>query len=253
MAKGANNTPRTRRTKAIESSEIPQVKEKFATQRLEEVNSKPIKPLNPKQKYYMEMFNDWSVPTILATGYAGTAKTYLPTALAADMLRLKKIDKLVFSRPAISNSKSLGYYGGTLIEKSMNWLLPVLDILYERLGRNNVEYYIKIGAIQFVPLEVIKGYSANNCVFIVDEAEDLSIEEAKKVITRQGSNCKTVLCGDVSQSELKDKSGLKFLTEMARKYDNLTLGLVDFNETSDIVRSDAVKQWIIAFNKEENK
>ena len=38
---------------------------------------------------------------------------------------------------------------------------------------------------------------------------------------------------------------------MSKKYDNLTLGLVDFNDTSDIVRSDAVKQWIIAFNEEE--
>lgn len=253
MAKGSNNTPRTRRTKIATGVEEKVPKEKYVEQRLEEINNRPIKPMNAKQKYYMEMINDWSIPTILATGYAGTSKTYLPTAIGADMLRLKKVEKLVFSRPAISNSKSLGFYGGSLIEKSMNWLLPVLDVLYERLGRNNVEYYIKTGAITFVPLEVIKGYSANNCIFIVDEAEDLTIEEAKKVITRQGQNCKMVLCGDVSQSELKDRSGLKYLTDMARKYENLTLGLIDFNETSDIVRSDAVKQWIIAFNQEENK
>lgn len=253
MAKGSNNTPKTRKSKIShdEEAHVAHVKEKHLDKRLEEISAKAIKPMTPKQKYYIEMINDWSIPTILSTGYAGTSKTYLPTAIGADMLRLGKVDKLVFSRPAISNSKSLGYYGGTLIEKSMNWLLPVLDVLYERLGRNNVEYYIKVGAITFVPLEVIKGYSANNCFFIVDEAEDLTIEEAKKVITRQGQNCKMVLCGDVSQSELKEKSGLKYLVTMSKKYDNLTLGLVDFNDTADIVRSDAVKQWIIAFNEEE--
>ena len=62
-----------------------------------------------------------------------------------------------------------------------------------------------------------------------------------------------ILAGDITQSELKDKSGLKYLMDMARKYDNLSLGLVDFNEVSDIVRSDQVKQWIIAFQKEESK
>ena len=62
-----------------------------------------------------------------------------------------------------------------------------------------------------------------------------------------------ILAGDITQSELKDKSGLKYLMDMAGKYDNLSLGLVDFNEVSDIVRSDQVKQWIIAFQKEESK
>jgi phosphate starvation-inducible PhoH-like protein len=250
--KGGNNTPRTRKAKAEAGSE-KHIKEKFAEQREDSINAKPIKPWNGKQKYYIELLNDPDIPTILCTGYAGTSKTFLPTALAADALRLGKIKKIVFSRPNISNSKSLGYFGGSLIEKASNWLLPVLDILNERLGRNIVELYIKTGEITFVPLEVIKGYSANDCVFIIDEAEDLTKDEAKKVITRQGSNCKMVLCGDISQSELKEGSGLKYLTEMSRKYDNLVLGLVDFNEVSDIVRSDAVKQWIIAFKKEENK
>ena len=251
MAKGANNNRRDRRAKAAEGLNKT-VKEKFVEQRLEAINTNPIKPMTSKQKLYMDMLLDWDMPTVLSTGYAGTSKTYLPTAIAADMLRTGKIKKLVFSRPNISNSKSLGFFGGTLVEKSSNWLIPVLDVLNERLGKNNVELYLKTGEITFVPLEVIKGYSASDCFFICDEAEDLTVEEAKKVITRQGKNCKMVLCGDVSQSELKDRSGLKFLMQMASKYDNLTLGTVDFNEVSDIVRSDAVKQWIIAFNKEEN-
>jgi len=230
-----------------------QVKPKFQEEREDQVNSKLLKPMNGKQKHYIELMNNKDCGLILATGYAGTSKTYIPTVIACDWLRTGKISKIVFTRPNISNSKSLGYFGGSLIEKMANWLAPVLDILKDRLGSNALELYIKHGEITFMPLEVVKGYSANNCVFICDEAEDLTIDEAKKLVTRQGNNCKMVLAGDISQSELKDKSGLKYIVEMGRKYDNLELGLVDFNDVSDIVRSEQVKQWILAFNKEDSK
>lgn len=252
MSKGSNNTPRTRKAKVLDG-ESKQIKEKFLEQREDKINTQPIKPWNGKQKYYMDLINDPDIPTILCTGYAGSSKTFLPTSLAADALRLGKIKKIIFSRPNISNSKSLGYFAGSLVEKISHWLLPVLDILNDRLGKNLVELYIKNGDIQFIPLETIKGYSANDCIFIIDEAEDLTKDEAKKVITRQGEGCKMILCGDVSQSELKEGSGLKYLIDISKKYDNLVLGLVDFNEVGDIVRSHSVKQWIVAFNKEENK
>jgi phosphate starvation-inducible PhoH-like protein len=252
MSKGSNNTRITRRTKA-EVHEGKHIKEKFVEQREDEINSKAIKPMNAKQKHYIDMFNNPDCGLILATGWAGSSKTFIPTSLACDMLKLGKIDKIVFTRPNISNSKSLGFYGGSLIEKMSNWLMPVMDILKDRLGASALELYIKHGDILFIPLEVVKGYSAENCVFLCDEAEDLTIEEAKKLVTRQGKNCKMILAGDITQSELKDKSGLKYLVDMARRYDNLSLGLVDFNEVSDIVRSDQVKQWIIAFQKEESK
>lgn len=189
-------------------------------------------------------------PLILATGYAGTSKTYIPTVMACDALRLGKIERICFTRPNISNSKSLGAFGGDLVEKMSNWLMPVIDILRKRLGVGELERALKVGDICFVPMEVIKGASFNKCFIICDEAEDLTVEEAKKIVTRQGENCKMILCGDITQSELKERSGLKYIKTMAEKY-NLPVGLVDFNDTDDIVRSQAVKDWIIAFNQEE--
>lgn len=250
--KRSTDNPESNKFKAkVARGESKTIKPKYEEQRLEKINSKPIKPLNGKQKYYIEMMEDPDVPLILASGYAGTSKTFIPTSIACDWLRLGKINKIVFTRPNISNSKTLGFFGGSLLEKMENWLMPVLDILKDRLGPNELELHIKHGDIIFLPLEVVKGYSANDCVFICDEAEDLTIDEAKKLVTRQGKNCKMILAGDISQSELKEKSGLKYIMDMARKYDDLTLGLVDFNEVSDIVRSSQVKEWIIAFNKEE--
>ncbi len=224
-------------------------KQKFVEQREEEVKSKPLTPRNEKQKEFIRLVD--TMDMVIATGYAGTSKSYIPTVMACDWLRTKQIERIVFTRPNISNSKSLGMFKGDMVDKISIWLMPVLSILRERLGESALEIYIKRRQIDFVPMEVVKGYSAENCVFICEEAEDLTIEEAKKIVTRQGENCKMILSGDISQSELKEKSGLKHLINMVKKYDTLKVGLVDFNNINDIVRSDQCKQWIIAYKKEE--
>lgn len=224
---------------------------KFQQQRAEEINSRPLVPLNDKQRHYIRLIEEYDL--VLATGWAGTSKTYIPTVMACDAYIKGDIDKIVFTRPNISNSRSLGMFKGSAVEKMEMWLMPVMNILRDRLGVGRLETAIKEGNIQFVPMEVIKGFSAENCFFIVDEGEDLSVEEAKKIVTRQGRNCKMVISGDVSQSELKERSGLKMLFKMIKDYPALNVGTVDFNHINDIVRSEQCKQWVIAFNKEEKK
>ncbi len=224
-------------------------KPKFEVQREEQTLANPLRPLNSKQRTYMEMLESKDV--IVATGYAGTSKTYLPTAMACDMLRLGRIDKIIFSRPNISNSKSLGAFAGTLEEKMSNWLAPVIGVVKERMGAGALEVALKHGDIQFQPLETIKGLSVSNAWLIVDEAEDLTVDEVKKIITRVGKECTLVLAGDITQAELGEKSGLRWFAEFVKRQ-NLgdIVGHVDFNNPNDIVRSDAVKRFIIAMNRE---
>lgn len=222
------------------------VKEKFIEENMSKVL--PLKPMNAKQAQYIQMINENSL--VLATGYAGTSKTYIPTVIACDLFTEGKIDKIVLTRPNISNSKSLGAFKGTLIEKLTPWLAPVLSTMKERLGLERLTLALEQGNIEFLPLEVIKGYSANNCFFLCDEAEDLDWADAKKILTRQGKNCTMVLAGDITQSELKDKSGIKKIIELVKKYPSLDVGHIDFNEIQDIVRSSQVKEWIRVFSKE---
>lgn len=199
---------------------------------------------------------DFTVPgthSFVSNGFV-SHNTYIPTVMACDALLLGAarggIDKIVLSRPNISNSKSLGYMKGDLLEKYSYWLAPVLSIMKERLGTERLNLHLEKGNIEFVPMEVIKGYSASNCFFLVDEAEDLSWEEAIKVVTRQGKNCTMVLAGDVAQSELKASSGMLKLIELSKRNPQLDVGLVDFNEFSDIVRSKSAREWIKVLVKE---
>lgn len=226
-----------------------QVAPKFEEAREESVNARPLVAMNEKQGHYIELLNTKDM--VVATGLPGTSKTYIPTVMACDLFRANKIKRIIFTRPNISNSASLGMFKGTVEEKMAPWLAPVLSILKERLGKGALEIALKNEDITFLPLETIKGLSAEKCWFIVDEAEDLSRDEAKKVVTRQGKDCKMILCGDLNQSELSGDSGLKMLSDMVKRYSFLDVGFVEFDKVNDIVRSKQCKDWTIAFRKEE--
>ena len=62
-------------------------------QRDEFVKNNPIVPMNPKQQTYMELLE--TKKCILATGYAGSSKTFIPTAVFADWYRTGRIKKIV--------------------------------------------------------------------------------------------------------------------------------------------------------------
>tara|TARA_R110000803_G_scaffold13482_9_gene37920 strand:- start:6021 stop:6773 length:753 start_codon:yes stop_codon:yes gene_type:complete len=247
MSRNARAKRESRKHKVEKEEGQPQQAEKFTVQYKKNVPA--IRPLNDKQTNYMYSIN--GNPLTIATGYAGTSKTYLPTAIACDMLKLKQIEKIILTRPNVSDSKSLGFFGGDLNEKMKNWLLPVLDVMVERLGAGMVDYCIAKGKIEFVPLEVIKGRSFNEAFIIADEAEDLTYAEVKKIITRLGQNSKMVLAGDITQKDLRCESGLSIALEMAKNNPDLNCGWVDFDSPSDIVRSETVKKWILGFNKYE--
>lgn len=225
---------------------------KFLEQRQEFIQSNPLKPLNAKQGHYIKLLEE--KPIVVATGYAGTSKTYIPIVLAADKYKLGKINKIIVTRPALSSSKSVGFFTGSHTEKMQVWLAPVVQILKERLGKGMYDTAISQQDIEFLPLEVVKGLSVNDAFMICEESSDLTKEEVIKLVTRMGKNSTLVLAGDVRQAELKEQSGLLWLSHFIERHQIQELfGHVDFNSTDDIVRSEAVKRFIISLVRDEKK
>ena len=141
----------TRATKAeVGTARI--VKDKFMEERQSRV--KPLVAMNRKQQEYIDLLEDKNV--IIATGYAGTSKTYIPTVMAADLYRLNKINKIIITRPAVSSSQSLGYFSGDATQKMQVWLGAVIPIFNDRLGKAQFEIALTSGDIEFIPLEVLK-------------------------------------------------------------------------------------------------
>ena len=228
------------------------VKPKFLEERQQKVQAKPLVPMNDRQRDYIDLILDKSV--VVATGYAGTSKTYIPTVMAADAYKLGVINKIYITRPAISTSKSIGYNKGTFLEKLTPWLGGVIPIFQERLGKPEFEIALEAEDITFVPMETIKGMSISNAWLLVEEASDLTKDEVIKIVTRMGKGSKLILSGDIRQSELKETSGLAWMADFVKRHSlDKNYGFIDFGDVNDIVRSDAVRQFIVALVRDEKK
>ena len=225
-------------------------KRERSTERHRQQQEKPLLPQNRLQQEYFDCIRE--LPITVATGYPGTGKTYIPTRIAAGMLKRGIIENITLTRPNVTSSKSVGYYPGTKNEKMTQWLAPVLGALKEEFTHTELNYMIhpEINRITMCPLELIKGISLNNAFLIVDEAEDLTMKEIKAILTRIGHGSKIILCGDIQQTDLHS-SGLQELLDLRnqdRCLQNI-IGFVNFNDKDGIVRSLACKEIILGFER----
>ena len=196
MAKRNQETVMAAR-KATKETKGYQQKEKFTEQRRDQVNQRPLVAMNELQKHYIDSCRTKDV--VLAIGFAGSSKTYIPTRIAIEKFLLGEIKNICIVRPAVSESKGLGFYAGDKIAKCKNWIMPVLDIFNEYLGATFVDYLIEQDVIRPLPLETIKGMSLKDSFIIVDESEDLTTKEFVKCVTRIGENSTMVFAGDIWQ------------------------------------------------------
>jgi len=202
-----------------------------------------IVPKTEKQKEFLDALKTSSQVFVL--GPAGTGKTYVTATYAADLYTLKKIDKIVITRPHIAVGKDLGYLKGDLEEKTKPWALPVLDVLEKHLGKGVVDTAIKAGNIEIAPLALMRGRSFDNAFIIVDETQNITTHELKMLLTRVGENSSIVLNGDIQQSDLKEADGLSKVIHLAKKY-MLPVSVIEFT-VDDIVRSDVTAMWVKVF------
>lgn len=204
-------------------------------------------PKNNNQKLYIEALKDSN--QVVVFGPAGTGKTYVVATYAANEYNLKGVNKIVITRPHVAVGKDIGYLPGTLEEKCAPWALPVIDVLEKHLGKGAVETGLKNGNIETVPLALIRGRSFDNTLMIVDEAQNLTVEELKALVTRVGQGSKLVINGDVQQSDLKQGDGLTKIVHLVKKY-QLPIPIVEFT-VDDIIRSDITAMWVKTFMKEK--
>ena len=203
---------------------------------------KNVRPINPSQANFFSAIDNR--PVTLATGPAGTGKTYLACVKAVEALQAQKVTRIIITRPAISaGAENLGFLPGSLENKLDPFLRPCLQVFSERIGKQKVQKYLKEGIIEFVSFAHMRGRTFNNAFIIADEVQNVSVDGMKMLLTRIGFASKMVLCGDISQSDLPDgvKSGLEDAT---RRFKDLQrVGIVEFKD-EDVVRSEVVSDLL---------
>ena len=187
---------------------------------------------------------------VVAIGPAGTGKTYIPSIMAIDMLLDQKINKIVVTRPIVgAGGEELGYFPGDEHEKYSHWTRPVIDAFEQRAGKHAVKSFLFHGQIELAPLSLMRGRTLDDAFVLVDEAQNMTWELMKMLLTRIGRNSKLVITGDLKQSDIPGTSGLAVMNKIIRQQ-NLPVPIVEFT-AADVVRSELCAMWVKAIEKYE--
>ena len=126
----------------------------------------PIRTKTIGQKNYIDALKNNTVT--ICIGPAGTGKTYLAVAYAAEMFRNDEIERIILSRPAIEAGEKLGFLPGDLQEKVDPYLKPLYDALNDVFGPDQAAKLRERGIIEVAPLAYMRGRTLNNSLIIID-------------------------------------------------------------------------------------
>jgi len=202
----------------------------------------PLKPLNAKQNSYIKSIKNNLIT--FGCGPAGTGKTYVCGALAAEAISRGQTEKIVVTRPVQEAGENLGFLPGELEDKFAPYFQPFKDVLEERLGKGHVQGLSKAGRIEAAPLAYMRGRSFKNCWIVLDEAQNCTPLQMKLFLTRIGENCTVIVNGDKTQQDIRGECGL--VDAMKRLEHCNGVNNIIF-EKADIVRSGIVQQIVEAY------
>ncbi len=223
-----------------------------------------IKCQNQKQKEFVKSIKDLSKEICFGIGSAGTGKTYVSIATALNLLKdnYNDFNKIIIFLVTCESTKELqlGYLKGELdtkLEPYKQNSINTIEKILKNSGNTNykqvTQELIDKNFIEFDLINFIKGKTYENCICILEEAEDLAKEDMKLILTRKGGKtCKMICTGDTKQINRKDliknkdKSGLKFSADILN--DMQEVSVVEFNN-EDIVRDKLLTEIIKRFEK----
>ena len=209
---------------------------------------KSIKPKTIGQTKYVEAVDKYDI--VFAVGPAGTGKTYLAVAMAVAELKAKKVNRIVFTRPAVEAGESLGFLPGDIRAKVDPYLRPIYDALYDMLQPDKIRQLLEHGVIEIAPLAFMRGRTLNEAFVVLDEAQNTTSAQMKMFLTRIGEKSKAVITGDITQIDLEDrsKSGLVRVQKILKN----VKGISFLNLTErDVIRHRLVQDIIKAYAKHE--
>jgi phosphate starvation-inducible PhoH-like protein len=166
---------------------------------------------------------------VIATGPAGTGKTYLAMQAAIRSLRTGAVDRIVLTRPAVGvEDEQHGFLPGDLVAKMAPWTRPLLDVLHEYYHPKDVVRMMEDQVIEISPLAFMRGRTFKNAWIVADEMQNATPGQMKMLLTRIGENSRIVVTGDIEQADRSGmENGLLDLTERLKAHGHAGISAVE--------------------------
>ena len=208
---------------------------------------KSISPRSPNQATYMNAIADHEM--VFGLGPAGTGKTYLAVAMGVNMYLEGKVERLIFTRPALEAGERIGFLPGDMKEKVDPYLRPIYDAMHDMLPWDFMLKKMEEGDIEVAPLAFMRGRTLSNAFVILDEAQNTTCTQMKMFLTRMGESSRMVITGDLTQTDLPQgvKSGLRDAKELLEDVEDIAF--INFAK-EDVIRHPLVSKIVHAYDEQ---
>lgn len=181
--------------------------------------------LNEGQQVFRDAIMSADKQVVIANAVAGSGKTLIAVACARMLQAYHGYDGVVYVFSA-NQEQALGYRPGTTEEKILDYRVPLEDALIKLNEEPDKAISstdtIKMGTawIDARPSTFLRGVNFNHKVVIIDECQNFTVPEIKKVISRCDDACKVILIGCSAQIDIgADRSCFERLIQYLGAYD----------------------------------
>jgi phosphate starvation-inducible PhoH-like protein len=204
-----------------------------------------------KQKEYYDLIGEQEVSIV--SGPAGTGKSFI--ALHKAMKLMKEHDcfkKIIIINPIVEvgNEDKIGFLPGELEAKIHPFNESSYYTMEKVLGPKNLKQAINDGIVEFRPISFTRGMTFDNCILVIEEVQNLSVEECKTILTRIGENCRYILTGDKKQSDKYRDYKKSGFYDISIRHKNTEGVVVCEFEVDDVVRSEIVKRLLKNYDRD---
>jgi len=211
-----------------------------------------FKAKNEAQKEFVKLITDKEI--VICSGPAGTGKSYVSIARAIELLQSKEnnFEKIIIFKPAVEVEEKHGFLPGDIMEKIMPYAESSLGIIEKLIGKAARDRMIMDGIIEIKALAYIRGANIDNAIVIMEEAQNMSPNQMKTLLTRIGINSKFIISGDMDQSDRYTnikQSGLYDAMNRLRSIEEI--GFFEFT-ANDIVRNPIISKILNLYDSSRN-
>lgn len=196
-----------------------------------------VKCKTPNQKKLVNSIK--SNTFTIASGLAGSGKTFLSCAEALKLLKnYQKYKRIVLIKSITPlKNEEVGHLPGDLKDKMAPIMESYMDNIRKLIGKSRMDKMIDLGLIEIVPIAFARGRTMDNSVIIIDEAQNISRDNIRTLMTRIGYNSKMIILGDVKQKDIRNKKDSSLEVILERFKDKEGFGCVELRQPEDVVRN----------------
>ena len=188
-------------------------------------------------------------------GCAGTGKTFIALYKALEEVLNKGgfYKKVIIVRSAVP-SREIGHLPGDANDKSEVYMAPYVTMCEELFPTKQQAFQrlVEQKHLDFMITSFVRGLTLDNAIVIVDECQNMNDMELNSIMTRIGVNSKIIFCGDFRQTDLYKRGDMSGLQKFMVIAENMPSFWTFEFDTDDIVRSDLVREYLLARMKYED-